>query len=216
MLFNTVTQRLYDGKTGFLIIPCAYKRSFIQWGGREGEGGFKGEFSPEEIDQFKTDEKKIKVIDGKLFIPNEDGSVNEKKNDRYEDTRSHFVIVIDPETGEYAPAILSLSSTQIKASKMLMTALQQKKVKTPRGNMTPPVFSNLVRVTTVGKQNDKGSWSGLVFELEGMVTDKELYNDAKEFYKGFVKGDIKADYSKAEQSTDDGSVSDEPQKAEGF
>src|SRR5579864_7705555 len=52
MLYNTVTQKLTDGKTGLLIIPCYYKRTYIRWGGREGEGGFKGEITPKEFDKL--------------------------------------------------------------------------------------------------------------------------------------------------------------------
>jgi len=214
MLFNTVTQKLYDGKVGVIVIPCAYKRTFIQWAGREAEGGFKGEFKPEQIEQMLANGT-IVALDGKLYKPGEDGSVNEKKSDRYEDTRSHFVLVVDPETGEYGQAIISLSSTQIKASKMLMTALQQKKVDTAQGKKTPPTFANMVKVTTVSMSNDKGSWSGLRFDLDGLVKDVNIYNEAKAFYKAVVDGSVGADYSKAEapQSAPAGNT---PETAEGF
>lgn len=216
MLFNTVTQKLYDGKAGIIIIPCGYKRSYIQWGGREGDGGFKGEFDVEVVEKMRLDETKIKVIDGKLFVPNEDGSVNEKKNDFFADTRSHYVVVFDPETGEFANAILSLSSSQIKASKMLMTSLQQKKVQTSRGMQTPPTFANMVKLTTIGKSNDKGSWSGASFELQGLISDKNLYAAAKEFYTQVVGGKVAADYSKADAGTARAEASGEPSSAEGF
>lgn len=218
MFYNTVTQKLYDGKTGFHIVQCAYKRSFIQWGGREGEvTGFKGEFTPEQIAELQAQPGKIVEVEGKLFIPDADGVIHEKKSDRYEDTRSHYVIVIDPETGEYGQAILSLSASLTKASKMLMTTLQQKKVDTPQGKRTPPTFANLVKISTVGMSNDKGSWSGVRFDLDGLVTDPSIYADAKAFYKAIVAGDVKADYSKAEVPTGDtGSVGQEPERAEGF
>lgn len=214
MLFNTVTQKLYDGKAGLIIIPCAYKRSYIQWAGREAEGGFKGEFTPEQIASMQGSGA-IVALDGKLYKPNEDGSVNEKKNDRYEDTRSHFVLVIDPTTGEYGQAIISLSSTQIKASKMLMTALQQKKVDTPQGKKTPPTFANMVKLTTIGMSNDKGAWSGLSFTLDGLVKDVNIYNEAKAFYKAVVDGSVNVDYTKAE-SPSDAPASGTPENAEGF
>lgn len=216
MFLNTVTQRLYDGKTGIIIIPCAYKRSYILWGGREGDGGFKGEFEVEEIEALRGDETKIKVIDGKMYVPNEDGSVNEKKNDYYADTRSHYVIVVDSETGEYANAILSLASSQIKASKMLMTMLSQKKVQTSKGMQTPPTFANLVKLTSIGKSNDKGSWSGASFELVGMVNQPHLYNAGREFYKQVVSGSVAADYSKADASTAQAEHAGGPEDAEKF
>lgn len=217
MFYNTVTQKLYDGKAGFHIIQCAYKRSFIQWGGRDGDApGFKGEFAPEQIAELQA-KGEIVTLEGKLFKPDADGVINEKKNDRYEDTRSHYVIVIDAETGEYGQAILSLSASLTKASKMLMTTLQQKKVDTPRGKQTPPTFANMVKLSTVAMSNDKGSWSGVRFDLDGLVTDPLIYADAKAFYKAIVAGEIKADYSKAEADAGAGAeVGQTAETAEGF
>ena len=37
MIFNTVTKRLYDGEEGVNIIPCFYKREYVEWSDR-GEG----------------------------------------------------------------------------------------------------------------------------------------------------------------------------------
>lgn len=216
MFYNTVTQQLFDGKAGIILVPCAYKRSFILWGGREGDGGFKGEFTPEQYAAMEADPTKVKVIDGKGYVPDEKGNVDTKKSDYYADTRSHYVLVVDPATGDWSPAILSLASSQIKASRMLMTSLQQKKVDTPQGKRTPPTFANLVRATTVGMSNDSGSWSGVKFELEGLVANKDMYADAKAFYAAFAGGEVKADYSKADRASTDGPVEDKPQQAEGF
>lgn len=196
MLLNTVTGKLYDGKNGVLIIPAAYKRSFILWGGREGDGGFKGEFTVEEFEALSKDETKVKVVEGRAYVPDADGNINEKKSDYYADTRSHFVIILE-EDGSYGSAILSMASSQIKASKKLMTSLQQKKVSTPKGLQTPPTFANIVRVTTSGRSNDQGSWSGVDFELVGLVSDRNHYEAAREFYRTIVSGEMKADYSKA-------------------
>jgi len=199
MLYNTVTGRLYEGKKGLDLVPCAYKRSYILWGGREGgESGFKGEFTVEEFEALKLDPAKVKMVEGKPYVPNEDGSVNEKKNAFYADTRSHYVTLIDPETGEFGNAIVSLASSQIKSSKKLLTSLQQKKVQTPKGLMTPPTFANLVRMTTVGMKNDQGSWSGAEFTLKGLVADRNIFDAAKEFHAAIIAGTMKADYSKAD------------------
>lgn len=214
MLYNTVSQKLYDGKEGVTIIPCAFKRSFIQWGGREGDGGFKGEFTPEQFAAMVEDEKKVITLEGRHFKPNEDGSVNEKKNDYFADTRSHFILIVEP-NGEISRAILSLSSTQMKASKMLMTALQNKRIERNGVKVMPPTFANLVKLTTVGQSNDKGSWSGARFDLTGLVTDASMFAEAKDFYKAIVAGDVKVDYAKQE-APPAGEVSETPKDAEGF
>lgn len=205
MIYNTVTQELMDGKEGIILIPCAYKRSFIKWGGREStEPGFKGEFTPGEVDKMIADGAIIEH-EYMLLAPNKDGEIHEKKSDRFVDTRSHFVLVVRPD-GSTIQAILSLASTQVKASKMLMMALNQKKVDTPQGKLTPPTFANLVKMTTKGQSNAKGAWSGAVFELDGMVTDPKIYAEAKAFHADIVAGAIAADYSKA---TDGGQTEEE-------
>lgn len=203
MLYNTVTQRLYDGKEGFIIIPCAYRRSYIQWAGREAEGGFKGEFTPEQITEMQSRDEII-AVDGKLLKPLADGTTHDKKSDYFADTRSHFILIIDPETGESSKAILALSGSQVKSSKTLMTALQQKKVETRAGKMTPPTFANLVKLTTVGLSNDKGNWSGTRFDLSGLVTDAKLYEEAKSFYKAISAGEVKVDHSKSDYQSNEG------------
>lgn len=217
MLMDTVSQKLYDGKTGMIIVPCAYKRSYVIWGGREGDGGFKGELTVEQFEEIAQDETKVKVVEGRPYKPNDDGSVNPKKNDYYADTRSHFVLIVNEETGEVGQAILALSSTQTKASKMLMTALQQKKVDVNGTKRTPPTFANKVKLTTVGMSNDKGSWSGAKFELIGMVTDKDLYAEAKAFYAAIASGAAKADFTKSgHEDSGAAGVSDSAEEADKF
>ena len=216
MLINTVTNKLYDGKSGIQIVPCAYKRSFIQWGGRESSApGFKGEHAPEAVDQMKA-EGKIVELEGKLYVPNEDGTVNPKKNDLIADTRSYYVIAIDPTTGERSQAIMSMSSTQIKAAKALSTQLSQRLVKVGNEMKTPPMFANVVRATTISQSNDKGSWSGLRFECESIISDPSLFDQARKFYKAIVAGEVKVDHAKNADNAQAEAASSEPQDAEQF
>ena len=216
--YNTVTGEIIDGKTGALIIPCAFRRSFIRWGGRESsEGGFKGEITVEEFEKMKLDPTQAVQVDGRWYAPDEKGEVNEKKSDYFADTRSHYVLLVNEETGEFGQALLSLASAQIKASKMLLTALNQKKVKTPGGLKTPPTFANMVRLTTQGMKNEKGNWSGAVFSLEGLVTDANLFENAKAFYKDIISGQVEVDYNKADQGSASGADTEaKPQDADNF
>lgn len=194
MLFDNIANKLYDGKEGAIIVPCAYRRVFVHWGPREGEGkGFKGEMSPEAVAQLR-DEGKIVEVDGKLLFPKPDGTLHEKKCDRASDTRSHYVLVLDPKTGAWTTALLSLTSTQIKKSKALMSMLAGEKIRGKNGLFTPPTFANLVRVTTIPESNEKGSWHGVRFEVVGKVDRLEVYNAAKEFHSSILAGNVAAKY----------------------
>lgn len=201
MLYDTVTGKLFDGKAaGVLFVPCAYKRVFIHWGPREGAGGgFKGELTGDAIAQMRA-AGKIVEFEGRLYAPLPDGSVNEKKCDRFSDTRNHYGMLVDEETGAYTPVLLSLTSTQIKKSKMLMSLLAGVKLKGAAGYFTPPTYANQIRVTTVPESNDKGTWHGVRFELQGQVRAADLYEAAKAFNATVAKGAVAANYEAADEA----------------
>lgn len=193
MFFENVTGRMYDGKQGISIVPCSYKRVFIRWGAKDIGGGFKGEIAPEDIAEMRA-RGEIKELDGQLLAPAEDGTVNPKKSDVFKDTRNHYILLVDNDTGAWTEALLSLTSTQIKKSKMLMSALASVKVKGAAGLFTPPTFANVVSVKTLGESNDKGTWFGVKFELSGFVSRPEIYAAAKAFHASVAKGAVTAKY----------------------
>lgn len=194
MLYDNVNNRLFNGKEGVIIVPCSYRREFLRWASRDSGGGFKGAFSPEDVAEMRN-RGQIVEYEGRLYAPEADGSVNPNKSDRFNDTRNHYVLVIDAATGAWTEALLSLTSTQIKKSKMLMSALAAVKLKNGAGQMyTPPTFANLVRVTTTPESNDKGTWFGVKFELTGTVDRPEIYAAAKAFHANIAKGGVQVKY----------------------
>lgn len=203
MLYENVTGALTDGKTGLLIVPCSYKRVFVQWAPREGGGGYKGEHAPEAITAMR-DAGKILELEGRLYAPLPDGTVSDKKCDRFVDTRNHYVLIVDPATGGWKEALLSLASTQIKKSKNLMSALASVKVNGANGPVTPPTFANLVRITTVPESNDKGTWFGVRMVLEGRVSNTAIYNAAKAFHKTVAAGAVEAKYEAQPSGPEEG------------
>ena len=207
MFFENVTGSMTDGKKGVRIVPCAYRRVFLRWAPKgTTTGGFKGELMPEKVAEMRA-KGEIVELEGRLYIPKEDGSVSEKTCDRISDTRNHYILVVDEETGSWKEALLSLTSTQIKKSKMLMSALASVKVSGPNGLFTPPTFANFVHVTTVPESNDQGTWFGVKFELAGQVDRAEVYAAAKAFHASVAKGGVVAKYESADEA---------PQQAAGF
>ena len=69
---------LYDGKTGVEFIPCAYQRKFIRWGPRGSNGGFKGEYAPELVDEMHQRGQLVE-LDNRLLMPLPDGTVETLK-----------------------------------------------------------------------------------------------------------------------------------------
>ncbi len=201
--FNSVTRQIYNGKEGIDIVPVYYERTYIRWGARNtAESGFKGVYNVEDIDKMKHDPSQIKEIEGKFYAPSKDGTVDVKKNDYFADTRSHYVLIIDPETGEFSRAILSLTSSQVKASKTLMTMLANKTVQRADGKkIVPPTYANLVHIVSKSQSDAAGNtWSGVEFSLKRIFspTDIEIYSAAQQFHKEVKENGVPVDYSKAD------------------
>lgn len=201
MLFDNVSQRMWDGKDGLTVVPCAFRRVFVHWGPRSGEGaGFKGELTPEAVMSMR-ESGRIVEFEGRLYAPLPDGTVNPQKCDRFSDTRNHYVLVIDPETGMSSQALISMSSTQIKKSRLLNSMLAQVKKTNSAGKMyVPPTFASLVSVTTVPEKNDKGSWYGWSFQRKGDVARQDLYAEARAFHAAVAAGQVRAKYQEPDEA----------------
>jgi hypothetical protein len=195
MIFNTVTKKLYDGKKGLLVVPCFIKHSYIRWGARNSENaGFKGEITPQELDQLVTSGK-VALSEGKHYAKDSDGNFDPRISDTLVDTRSHYLITLDPD-GDIGRAVFPMTSTQIKASRTLMSVLRSKLVSGPDGQKrTPATYASQVRLSTSPQKSEKGDWFSTEFAWEDYV-GPDLYEIAKAFKLEVQAGTVKVDHSK--------------------
>lgn len=179
---DSVTNDVFEeGK----FIPCAFQRRFIAWAPRSKGGGFKGEFSPAEVESsanplkwaMKEDDKGI----ARMTMP--DGSI-------LKDTRTHYGIYMGAD-GMPKKAILALASTQIKKSKKLLSRIQGILLDGPGGKkFNPPSFSHTYGIRTVKEENNEGVWYGIDFGAVEPIADPELYAMAKEFHDLVMAGKV--------------------------
>lgn len=170
--FNTATQDVYDGEEGILVIPVRFKRSYTSWIIREKGGGFKGEYPTDDpVVRTTTEDTK-----GRQILPNTDIQLV--------DTRLHGVLLLNGDVGQ--PALMSLTSTQLKKSKRWNT--QQDELSKSDGM---PIFAHVYKIITVPESNDKGSWMGILVEHVGLVEDQEQANAAMGFYTSLASGKSK-------------------------
>ncbi len=107
------------------------------------------------------------------------------------DTRVHYVLIIK-EDGSFEPAVISMSSTQVKKSRQWMSKMEGIKFKNGAGQLyTPPMFSHVYNLTTVPEKNDQGSWFGWKIETGQLLEDAQLFAAAKEFKRQISAGEIK-------------------------
>jgi hypothetical protein len=187
MLFNTVTNELYDGVTGVVVIPCHYTQRFIEWKLRELGGGFVKEHTASDpiVSNTTKDEK------GRQITPTGTQLV---------DTRSHYVL-IQSKDGTFSPALMAMASTQLKKSRQWMSLMQGTKVKNAEGMFEiAPMYSRKYRISTRAESNDKGSWFGYHIELAGLVEDIAEYAEAKSFHTAIRAGQAKVE-RKVEEET---------------
>lgn len=207
-MINSVTNENYGDTT--IIIPCAFQRRWIRWAGRDTGGGFKGEFTMAQVAVMRA-AGTVKELDGRLYFPEQDGSINEKKSDRLSDTRSHYVLVAKSRDDKLPrPAILALTSTGVKVSKNFVARIDAiKKFRNDGSPFTPPSFSHMYQIKTLKKQNDKGTWWYPEISMIGEVTDLNMYNAAKQFHQQVVSGQAVAAHDTMAKADDGGSGGDD-------
>lgn len=192
MIMNSVTNELYKE---LFLVPCAFQRRWIRWGARETGGGFKGEFTTPQAQDIRA-RGEVKELEGRLYYPEQDGSINPKRSDRLSDTRSHFVIGVRDlkEPGFAFPAVLALTSTGVKVSKNWMSRIEGIRLRKggrPDGELyNPPSFSHVYRLSSVMEKNDKGTWFLPVINIVGPVESADLYMTAKTFHANVTAGKV--------------------------
>ena len=192
MLMNTITQELYDEAN---VVPCSYKRTFIRWAPRSSGGGFKGSYSPEEVETGRLEG--CSLHEGTYFMDVPKGANPFDKEgkpacDHLADTRGHFILIQNGD-GSWMPALLSLGSTQIKKSKRWMSLISGIEMKDGQGKaFNPPSFSHTYLITAEKEENAKGNWWGVNITLDGPVVDPQLYRAAKQFYESVREGKVEA------------------------
>ena len=186
MIFNTVTKQLYDGEKGVSVIPCYYKREYVEWSDR-GEGTS----APVAIHPVES---------GIIKDATRDASYKDRlPNGNYlENTASYFVLL---ESGE--AALISMKSTQLKVSRSWNSMMNSIKLKGKNGMFTPAMYSHVYSLKTVQQSNDKGTWFGWTIEKVGPVQDKDLYGAAKSFASSVNKGDVTAKHGGDETKSKD-------------
>lgn len=187
---NSITNEVYGE---VLFVPCSFQRRFIRWAPRANGGGYKGDYSPIDVETGKLPE--ISLQDGTYMVDVPAGSpARDSKGlplfDHLADTRNHFCLV-QSATGAWQPALISLSSTQIKKSKRLMSRIQGVELRTKEGRAyNPPSFSHVYRAKSQKEENAKGSWWGWEFDIAEPVGNAELYAAAKAFHSSVATGAV--------------------------
>jgi hypothetical protein len=184
--FNNVTGQYWNGETGIKVVPCFQTTKYLEFTPREAGGGFRGEIPASSPLLQQTSRSGSKEI-----LPNGNELV---KSDQ------HFCLIVD-EDGSSQPAVIDMKSTQLKVSRRWKTQIAMQKVTAPDGRkVTPPLYATIWTLRSVEESNDQGDWANWVVEREGLIEDRELYQEAKTFRQSIEAGEVKAAAEESPQS----------------
>ena len=177
MIINTVTNEIFDGSKGIQIIPAFYKRQYVEWQDRGTSTG-----APVAIHDADSDIVSQTTRDKsyKDRLPN---------GNYLENTANHFVIQVSDNP---TSALISMKSTQLKVSRKWNSLMMGIKLQGKNGLFTPPTYSHIYNLSTVQMSNDKGTWFGWDISKVGPVSEKGLYDIAKNFAEKIGKGEVEA------------------------
>ena len=182
-IINTVTNELFDE---LKVIPCHYKRQYIEWQDRGTSTG-----APVAIHEADSDivSQTTRGKDYKDRLPN---------GNYLDNTAQHFVLALGkiPQTG-----LISMKGTQLKVSRKWNSMMMGIKMQGKNGLFTPPTYSHIYKLSTVQMSNDKGTWFGWDVSKVGPVSDKGIYDMSKSFAESVGKGEIQAKHGSEETKT---------------
>jgi hypothetical protein len=151
---DTSSGEIFDGP--FFMIPCLYQSKMVEW--KANRGGFVATHESDFGGGLPVNDK------GKKIMPNGNEVI---------DTRYYYCLRVKGE--ELVPNIISLSSTAIKISKELYSKLDSQRVtrKDQTGTFKPPMWANVVKVSSVLTHKDTNDWFAWKFDLDHLISEKE-------------------------------------------
>jgi len=186
-IYNTVTKDVVKGKDGVTVINCAYNLQYIEW-----EPRGTGTGAPHQIySAGDTIPQTERGEDNKDYVVGGSGRYLER-------TAQHYVLGVDDD-GITQQALLPMKSTQFKKSKQWNSAMRALKMKDSKGNLfTPPRFAHTWLLETVSEENKNGSWHGWQISKDEVVTDPNLYAEAKLFADNIEAGQVNVRHQREE------------------
>lgn len=166
-IFITDSKTIVNGEVE--IIPCGYKKHFVEWVPREQGGGLVGLHLPDS----PTVKSATLVSDGKKkFLQTAAGNT-------LVETAQFFVLAKYNDAWNWA--VLNMSGTKWSAARDLNTLSTTRKI--PGTDKYYPTFAGVYALSTFKDQNKNGDkYYNFKVVFKSIIDDAELYAKAKELY----------------------------------
>ena len=188
-IFDTMSGKFWKGTEGAVVVPVRFTRSYTEW--QPNRGGFVADHGADESILKKC----AKNERGRPALPN---------GNEVQEAMLYFVLVVDPETGEFEQKVISLTSTQMKKARKWNSDMRTVLTTHPKTGrkFNPATYFYAYRITTVPESKDKYNWMGVKIEFFGGSPETAevikfpygagLYMTAREIEAQIVAGTIKA------------------------
>lgn len=193
--FLTSDKSIYPA-AGIDLVPCFFRSIWIEWTPRQ-EG---------------SDQSFVAIYDEMPPEAQSNGSGGfvMLNGNTLAKTAEWYCLLIEAD-GTAQQVVMSLSSTQYKKSRGLMSLIKKIRVQGKAGMYNPPSYYNVIRCSTVAESNSKGKWRGWLFTIKGKIGDlpnaKDIYDYARATYEAVSMGTLKAAPAKADNSSHEESSS---------
>lgn len=177
MIYNTVTNELFDKGAGVVVVPAGYQKKFVEWISRDDGGGFVAQHEPES-----------EMV--RACKPNEKGKLETATGHQMVETAYHYVVLIDA-NGNPQWAVISMSSSQLKKSRKWNTLVAGVTMTVNGKTFKPPIFSHKYILRTVVEQKDQNTWYGWDVGSASVVDSRGVYDSAKAYCQALLSGSIR-------------------------
>lgn len=187
MICNTGTGDVFEE---IHFVPCAFRTNYIEWlPGRAGLAEIHGS-DPAIMNQTTRDENGANILpNGNIVVEN-----------------AEWYVLLLNNGGQQA--FMSLSLTQMKYSKKLMTSIMSEVLRRKDGTtFTPPLWYRTYKATAVETSKGDNYWSVWNFKADETILEADdsgkLLEQAQEFHRCVSAGDVTGDVSSDKASSDD-------------
>lgn len=186
MLFNTTTEQLFHKA---LFVPCAMKKTYVEWILRTEGGGFVAAHEDETVFGTATRVATAWMLpNGHEIIP----------------TMMHYGLVYG-NGGVPQPVVIPFNRTQLKKSRQWIANMSLQIVRTADGEVRRPrIYSYAYKIGSVLESKDNYTWFGWNVGKTPVLLDNALiFNMAKNFASLITEGKVSVKFDDVMENGDD-------------
>jgi len=192
-LFNSGTGAVYKGPQ--TLVPCGFKKSYIEWKTRDQGGGFVTEYYDSLVlDDCAKDDK------GR--------DIHKVTGHQIQTTATHFCLLVNE--GSIERVAISLASTGLKRSRKWNSQMKGLRIPNKEGKpFEPPMFSHSYKSKVTYEKNEKGSWCLWDFEKPVLLKDPDLFKAARAYSQDILNNRVRAQQPTKESGATDQAPSEQ-------